>query len=240
MNCFLETVASMWLMSRRSLGLRTPVYEDETIQESLEGCRMSLEGKESELVEACRRLAREALRRRQQGDPVGAKTKLMERRRGLKRLEKLRNNLTLVAGQIDELQNTELDRELMQTLLASSAALKRAGVGRGVQEAEDVMSQLEEQMRESSELTSVLSGPLQDDVDFDLDEELELLGKEGELAGERQGERVRVPVPGGGGAAGAESGSILSAGGPVRAVASSAMATPTGAGTTQLESLGGQ
>ena len=183
-------------MSRRSLGLRTPVYEDETIQESLEGCRMSLEAKEAELVEACRRLARDALRRKQQGDPVGAKTKLTERRRGLKRLEKLRNNLTLVAGQIDELQNTELDRELMQTLVASSAALKRAGVGRGVKEAEDVMMQLEEQMRESSEMTSVLSGPLQDDGDFDLDEELELLGKEGELAGAVASvERIKPSAP---------------------------------------------
>jgi len=183
-------------MSRRSLGLRTPVYEDETIQESLEGCRMSLEAKEAELVEACRRLARDALRRKQQGDPVGAKTKLTERRRGLKRLEKLRNNLTLVAGQIDELQNTELDRELMQTLVASSAALKRAGVGRGVKEAEDVMMQLEEQMRESSEMTSVLSGPLQDDGDFDLDEELELLGKEGELAGAVVSvERIKPSAP---------------------------------------------
>jgi len=157
---------------------------------------MSLEAKEAELVEACRRLARDALRRKQQGDPVGAKTKLTERRRGLKRLEKLRNNLTLVAGQIDELQNTELDRELMQTLVASSAALKRAGVGRGVKEAEDVMMQLEEQMRESSEMTSVLSGPLQDDGDFDLDEELELLGKEGELAGAVVSvERIKPSAP---------------------------------------------
>ena len=121
----------MWLMSRRAVGVRPPVCEDETVQESLEGCQMSLEAREAELLEGCRRLAREALRRRQQGDGVGAKAKLMERRRGLKRLEKLRNNLSLVSAQIDALQTTELDKELMQTLLASSAALKRPGSGRG-------------------------------------------------------------------------------------------------------------
>ena len=181
MNCFFETLASMWLMSRRSLGLQTPVYEDETVHENLEGCRMSLEAKEAELAEACRRLARDALRRKGQGDLVEAKLKLTERRRGLRRLEKLRNNLALVAGQIDALQSTELDRELMQTLLASSAALKRAGVGKGIKEAEEVMTQLDEQMRESSELTSVLAGSLQDDVDFELEEELDLLMREGEL-----------------------------------------------------------
>jgi hypothetical protein len=181
MNCLLETVSSMWLMTRRAAGVRPPVYEDETVQENLEGCRLSLEAREAELVEGCRRLAREALRRRQQGDAVGAKAKLMERRRGARRLERLRNNLGLVAGQIEALQSTELDKELMQTLLASSAALKRAGVGKGVREAEEVMQQLDEQMRESSELTSVLAGPVLDDFDFDLEEEFESLLNEGEI-----------------------------------------------------------
>jgi hypothetical protein len=182
MNCFLETLASMWLISRRSLGLRPPVCEDETIQENLESCRQSLEAREAELVEGCRRLARDALRKRQQGDVVGARTKLLERRRAVKRLEKLRNNLGLVGAQIDALQSTELDKELMQALLASSDALKRAGVGKGIKEAEEVMSQLDEQMREASELTSVLAAPVQEDEDLDVEEEFELLRQEGEIA----------------------------------------------------------
>lgn len=181
MNCFLETLAGMWMLSRRTLGLRPPVSEDETIQENLEGCRLSLEAREAELAEGCRRLAREAMRRRQQGDLLGAKTKLVERRRAVKRLEKLRNNLGLVSAQLDALQNTELDKELMQALLSSSEALKRAGVGKGIKEAEEVMSQLDEQMREASELTSVLAGSMQDDEDLDVDEEFEQLQREGEI-----------------------------------------------------------
>ena len=183
MNCFLETIASIWMLSVKA----SPVQleeEEAGVHDNLESCRNSLETRESDLAEGCRRLGREALRRRQAGDMAGAKVKMMERRRALKRLERLRSSLALVDAQLDALRTTELDKELMQTLLASSAALKKAGVGKGVKEAEAVMSELDEQLRESGELTSVLAGGLQDsmgDGDFDLDEEFEQFEKECEL-----------------------------------------------------------
>lgn len=174
MNCLFETVASMWIMTLRTIKGKTQHnFDDETVQEGLEGCRMSLEVREAELSETCKRLGREALKRKAQSDISGAKSKLMERRRAMKRLEKLRNILALVDTQLDALRNTEFDRELMMTLMASSAALKKAGVGTGVKEAEAVMSELDDQMREASELNSVLSNQALDvDLDFDIDEEL--------------------------------------------------------------------
>lgn len=179
MDCFLETIASVWMLSVRA----PPVEMEEVgIHDNLEGCRESLESREADLSEGCRRLGREALKRKQAGDMLGAKNKMMERRRALKRLEKLRSSLALVDAQMDALRTTELDKELMQTLLASNAALKRAGVGKGVKEAGELMSELDEQLRESGELTSVLACGLQDvDGDFDLDEEFELLEQECEL-----------------------------------------------------------
>lgn len=194
MNCLLETIAGMWLMSRRAVGLRAPVCdEDESVREGLIGCRLSLETREAELVEGCKRLGRDALRRKQQGDTVGARLKLLERRRVVKRLDKLRNSLVLVDAQMDALQSTELDREVLQTLVASSAALKKAGVGTGVREAEAVMSELDEQMRESGELTSVLSGPLPEDSDLDVEEELKMLLCDGELDDEPKGKLSQCP-----------------------------------------------
>ena len=178
MNCLLETVASVWMVSLRSVYGPVPVDEDICVQEGLEGCRANLEQREADLSMSVTMLGQEALRRGKFGDMQGARTKLLERRRAQKRLEKLRSSLTLVDAQLDALRSTELDKELMQTLMASSAALKRAGVGKGVKEAEDIMTDLETQLRESSELTSVLSGPLTDDGDLDLDEELDLLSQD--------------------------------------------------------------
>ena len=196
MNCLLETLAGVWLMSRHAVGIRAPVCaEDESVHESLIGCRLSLEAREAELVEGSKRLAREALRRRQQGDSAGARQKLLERRRTVKRLEKLRNSLVLVDAQMDALQSTELDRELLQTLVASSAALKKAGVGTGVCEAEAVMSELDDQMRESGELTSVLNGQISEEVDLDVEEELKQLLGDGELEEERAKPQPQQHVP---------------------------------------------
>ena len=195
MNCLLEAVASMWLMSRRAVGIQMPVCDDdESVREGLVGCRQSLESREVELVEGCKRLGREALRRRQQGDLAGAKLKLVERRRVAKRLEKLRNSLVLVDAQMDALQSTELDRELLQTLVASSAALKKAGVGTGVREAEAVMSELDDQKRESGELTSVLSGSFTDESEFDLEEELNQLMSDEELEEELRAKQSQTPA----------------------------------------------
>lgn len=188
MNCFLETIASIWMMSVKAMPIAR-VEEEESecgVHDNLESCRNSLESKEEDLAEACRRMGREALKRKQIGDLAGAKSKMMERRRAMKRLERLRSSLALVDAQLDALRSTELDKELMQTLLASSAALKKAGVGTGVKEAEAVMSELDEQLRESGELTSVLAGGLPESMaegDIDLDEEFEMFERECELAG---------------------------------------------------------
>ena len=170
------------MMSIRTVA-KQPVESEPCVQENLEDCRSSLEEREAELVEGCRRLGKDAMRRKQLGDMTGAKSKMLERKRALKRLEKLRNSLSLVDAQLDALRSTELDKELMQTLLASSAALKKAGVGKGVKEAETIMSELDEQLRESGELTSVLAGGVQEEPDFDLDEEFELFEQECELLG---------------------------------------------------------
>lgn len=182
MNCLLETIASIWMLSVKATPIAQAEEDESGIHDSLEGCRNSLEARESDLAEGCRRLGREALRRKQAGDMPGARSKMMERKRAVKRLEKLRSSLALVDAQLDALRSTELDKELMQALLASSNALKKAGVGKGVKEAEDVMSELNEQLRESGEFTSVLAGGLQEvEVEFDMDEEFELLEQECEL-----------------------------------------------------------
>jgi hypothetical protein len=191
MDCFTETLASIWIVSLRALGTNPPQDEDDcSVQENLELCRSTLERREADLTETCERLGREALNKR--NDPAAAKGKLLERRRAMKRLDKLRSSLSLVDAQLDALRSTELDRELMRTLLASSTALKKAGVGKGVQEAEAIMSELDEHMRESTEITSVLSTPLLDgdlNATFDMDSEFEELQKDLEL------QRALIPSP---------------------------------------------
>ena len=102
-----------------------------------------------------------------------------ERRRAKVRLDKIRGGLGLLDKQLDALRSSELDKELMQSLKQSSQAMKNAGLGSGAVEAESVMNELDGQLRDAEELTSVLATPLQDDDGaIDVDAELDLIAEE--------------------------------------------------------------
>ena len=66
---------------------------------------------------------------------------------------------------------------------SSSQIMKRAGIGLGLEEAETVMTELDDQMREASELTSVFATPFaagvgEDSFDIDVDAELGIIQAE--------------------------------------------------------------
>lgn len=121
------------------------------------------------------------------------------------RLEKLRGGLSLIDKQLDALRSSELDKELMNSLRVSSQAMKKAGIGVGVEEAESVMNELDDQIREASELTTVLATPIVDhlgmtDADLaDVDAELGIIAEEDdmlmELPASAASTSVVAPVP---------------------------------------------
>lgn len=177
MNCLLEAMASVWMGVRRSVMTEPPEEEVMTAQEGLEQCRRNMEGRERELQGLVTRLTDEALLKKRDGDALTARSKILERRRVQKRLERLRHGLDLVDAQLDAIKTSELDKEIMLTLKASTSAMRKAGITLGVQEVETVMSEIDEQMREVQDITSVLSNPLASNSseDAELDAELELL-----------------------------------------------------------------
>jgi hypothetical protein len=178
MNCLYETLAEIYLRTRARF---VPVADDGVCdaEENLESCRANLAAKEREISIHCAALGRDALRRRDAGDLPAARVHLQERRRHMNRLDRLRNGVALLDKQLDALRSSELDKELMNSLRISSQAMKKAGIGIGVAEAETVMTALDEQIREAEDITTVLAAPLLqndiDDEDDDIDAELALL-----------------------------------------------------------------
>jgi hypothetical protein len=181
MNCLLEAAASLWLGVRRRVVTEPPEEEVMTAQEGLEQCRRNMEGRERELLLSITRLSDEALTKKRAGDLLAARGKVQERRRVQKRLERLRHGLDLVDTQLDAIKTSELDKEITLTIKASTAAMRKAGITLGVQEVENVMSELDEQMREVQDITEVLANPLNGSEDADLDAELDLLEAVGEV-----------------------------------------------------------
>lgn len=179
MNCLYEMVAGAYVRARQRV---LPPLEDDLgdAEENLESCRGGLVARERELDLQADRLAKSAVSKRKQGDLSGARFALMERKRVLGRLEKVRNGVILLDKQLDALKSSELDKELMASLKLSSQAMRRAGIGQGLEEAETVMNELDDQIREASELTTVLATPLvnsvgEEDEELDVDEELGII-----------------------------------------------------------------
>jgi hypothetical protein len=142
MNCLFEALAEIYLRTRARF---IPELEDTICdaEENLEACRTNLLAKDRELSTRCTDLARDALRRRNAGDLPAARLHLQERRRCSARLDKLRNGVALLDKQLDALRSSELDKELMHSLRVSTQAMKKAGIGIGVEEAEKVMIEAE-------------------------------------------------------------------------------------------------
>lgn len=191
MNCLLEALATVWLGARRRVMTEPAEEEVVTAQEGLEQCRRNMEARERELLGAVSRLSDEALAKKRAGDTLAARNRLLERRRVQKRLERLRHGLNLVDTQLDAIKTSELDKEITLTLKASTVAMRKAGITVGVQEVENVMTELEGQMREVQDVTEVLANPLNTiGEEEDLDAELELL----EAVGEEPPAIVQQPV----------------------------------------------
>jgi hypothetical protein len=187
MNCLYEAIAGMYVRARNSIA---PPPEDDLgdAEENLEACRAGMVSREVSLERQCSKLAATALSKKQSGDLTAARFALVERKRVHARLDKVRGSISLIDKQLDALRTSELDKELMNSLKLSSQAMKKAGIGQGLEEAESVMNELDDQIREASELTTVLATPLvnstgEEDDGFDLEEELGILEKEQAVEG---------------------------------------------------------
>ena len=173
MNCLLEALAGAYLTVRARLVSEPVEVEVYSAQDNLESCRRTMEGREGEYLEEARKLGAAALAQKRAGNQAGARARVLERRRVVRRLEKLRNGLALVDSQLEAIRSSELDREIMLTLRASTSAMKKAGIGVALQDAEQVMGELDSTIRDTQELNSVLAGPLAgSEEDLELDEEL--------------------------------------------------------------------
>ena len=180
MNCFLESLASAWLVTRRRL-VPEPIEEEVmTAQDGLEQCRKNMEERAVELRELVAKLGHEVVSKRRANDMSTAKSKLLERKRAQKRLDRLRNGIDLVDSQLDAIRTSELDKEIMMTLKASTNAMRKAGIGVAVQDIENVMTELDEHIREAQDVTTALSNPLNvnDMGDMDLEAEINMMMRE--------------------------------------------------------------
>eukprot|EP00283_Hemiselmis_rufescens_P018052 CAMPEP_0173441704 /NCGR_PEP_ID=MMETSP1357-20121228/24099_1 /TAXON_ID=77926 /ORGANISM="Hemiselmis rufescens, Strain PCC563" /LENGTH=165 /DNA_ID=CAMNT_0014407299 /DNA_START=12 /DNA_END=505 /DNA_ORIENTATION=+ len=72
-------------------------------------------------------------------------------------LYRLQGTMMLIETHMNTIQGVELDKSILDTLRASGDALKRLGVESGVQTAEDVVADVQNQVDAAAEITSVIA-----------------------------------------------------------------------------------
>lgn len=164
-SCLLDALASAWVdlyhaafVSRHTLAKEQEQIRVALVQRELAACQQQLQKKEVDLQSKFDVLGREALARKQSRDLLGAKKKMLERRRIQAQLEKLQNSIMTIDMHKSTIEGSVLDRTVLETLRASGDALRQIGASTaGLRAVEEIVSDAEAQMENAAEITKILS-----------------------------------------------------------------------------------
>ena len=91
---------------------------------------------------------------------------------------KVTNGIGLLNQQLDILHTNDLDKQIMHSLKTSTNAMRAAGIESTAKEADNVMVELEDQVRESENLSNIFSSPLEVVDEGTLEMELDAMMQE--------------------------------------------------------------
>lgn len=167
MACLRNPLASAWVQLWEAL-FATPeqvrqvqgtIMRSQALRE-LEAAEENLRVVEAKLERQTEALLGEARDRKLRGDIPGARKKLAEKRNVVLQLERLRASQHVICMHLGTMQGAELNQTLMATLKASSQVIQTLAPNRNLREVEDIMFQLESDMRSASEINDALAKPI--------------------------------------------------------------------------------
>jgi hypothetical protein len=79
------------------------------------------------------------------------------RRRCHEQLLRVNNSICIIESHSNAIEGTELNKSILNTIRASGDAIKRLSVKGGMSTVEDIISEVETQMENASEITKVIS-----------------------------------------------------------------------------------
>lgn len=165
-SCLLDALASAWVdlyyaspfVTRQSLAKEQEQIRVALVQKELLACEQQLQRKEAEMHGRIEVLGKEAILKRNAKDLMGAKKKMLERRRMQGQLEKLQNSIMTIELHRNTIEGSVLDRTVLETLRASGDALRQIGASTaGLKAVEEIVSDVQQEMENAAEITKILS-----------------------------------------------------------------------------------
>lgn len=197
-GCF-QIISSIWVDLYHALTIKnaesqaiTQQWQMQAIRTDLDSCRMHLVSREKELEKRIAELSEQAKRKAMCKDMIGARRKLMDRKRSRDQLDRISNSICIIESHSDAIEGTEWNKSVLNTLRASADAIRQLNVQGGITEVENIISDVETQMEHAAEITKVIhagnvSGAMNsmqfgDYInDDDLERDLQELMDDGEL-----------------------------------------------------------
>jgi hypothetical protein len=136
-GCLWNMIASTYVDMYHAAGLfvnQTHVMEENevlqmsAIKSDLHNCMNQLNAKEADLSDKIASLTTEAKCRQARKDVLGAKRKLIERRRCNEQLQRVTNSIGIMDAHMGALEGTELNKSILSTIRASGDAIQRLSV----------------------------------------------------------------------------------------------------------------
>lgn len=159
MNCILESVAGIYIGIQQKLFITAVDDPLQKAQEDLEVCKWQLQERADQLQVTTTALCKEALEKRRMGQVQPALQKFQEYKRCQTQLTKVTNGINLLNQQLDILHTNDLDKQIMHSLKRSTTAMRAAGIESVAAEADNVMVDLEDQVKGASNLSDILATP---------------------------------------------------------------------------------
>jgi outer membrane murein-binding lipoprotein Lpp len=171
MDCLYETIASAWVTGVRAVNRRAVEGDVESeAREELHGSIEHLSGERRRLEERIAALAAEV----RAGRATMARAELRKRlvrSRGLRvQLGTLEKKIATLEQNMDKIEEGQTNRLMLASLKTANKALKRMGNQAALGDTDQVISDLEENLQLSSDVTHTLASGLGADAAFDEDE----------------------------------------------------------------------
>ena len=78
----------------------------------------------------------------------------------------MNNSICIIESHANAIEGTELNKSILDTIRASGDAIKRLSVKGGINTVEDIISEVETQMENASEITKVISAGISSHLSF--------------------------------------------------------------------------
>lgn len=210
-DCIYHSVVYSWIriwesMFAKAQDLRVVeqcIAKSEAMQK-LEESMAKYDDAERQLCAEIAQLSSSALVCKRGGDLQGARRAIVKRQVTERQIQKVHSAQEMIFNHLHILRNTEMNNSLISTLKASGSVLRTMNLSSDPKDAEDIMFDMESEMFNVNEISTVLSKPLDRGdctiTDAELEHELDILGRAPAAGQEAQlslfsPDRTAPPVP---------------------------------------------